>query len=300
LPENLFRGIMPAIVTPFTEKNELDLAGMETNVKFYLECGVTGVVVNGSTGEASALTREERIETIKTAVKVVNGRGKVVAGAGAPTTGHAIGLARDAESAGADAVLVLTPFSVIPTKEGLYSYFKEVSQAVDIPLIAYNLPQHTLVNLGVDTLSRLVDDGFVAGIKESSGNMSVFAQITKELGTRISVLTGGDDLMLQSFILGCSGAILALGNIAPKLCVELFKAVQGNDIAKSKDLYFRILPVAQAIGSPENFPAPVKEAVRLLGRPAGACRSPILPLNVHERKALEDALKEAGLLRVKG
>lgn len=300
MPENLFSGIMPAIVTPFTEKNELDLAGMETNVKFYLECGVTGVVVNGSTGEASALTREERIETIKTAVKVVNGRGKVVAGAGAPTTGHAIGLARDAESAGADAVLVLTPFSVIPTKEGLYSYFKEVSRAVDIPLIAYNLPQHTMVNLGVDTLGRLVDDGLVAGIKESSGNMSVFAQIIKELGARISVLTGGDDLMLQSFILGCSGAILALGNIAPKLCVELFEAVQGNEIAKSKDLYFRILPVAQAIGSPENFPAPVKEAVRLLGRPAGSCRSPIVPLSVHERQALEDALKKAGLLQVNG
>jgi len=297
--KNSFSGIMPAIVTPFTEKNELDLAGMETNVKFYLECGVAGVVVNGSTGEGSALTREERIKTIKTVVKVVNGRGKVVAGAGAPTTGHAIGFAQDAENAGADAVLVLTPFSVIPTKEGLYSYYKEVSQAVDIPLIAYNLPQHTLVNLDVDTLGRLVDDGLVAGIKESSGNMSVFAQIVKELGTRISVLTGGDDLMLQSFILGCSGAILALGNIAPKLCVELFKAAQGNDITKARDLYFKILPVAQAIGSPENFPAPVKEAVRLLGRPAGPCRSPILPLNVHERRALENALEVAGLLPIK-
>lgn len=299
MPKTLFSGIMPAIVTPFTEKSELDLAGMETNVKFYLECGVAGVVANGSTGEASALTREERIKTIETVAKVVNGRGKVVAGAGAPTTGHAIGFARDAEKAGADAVLVLTPFSVIPSKEGLYSYFKEVSRALDIPLIAYNLPQHTMVNLGVDTLGRLVDDGLVAGIKESSGNMSVFAQIINELGTRISVLTGGDDLLLQSFILGCSGAILALANIAPKLCVELFNAVQRNDIAKAKDLYFKILPVAQAIGSPENFPAPVKEAVRLLGRPAGPCRSPILPLSAHEKKAMERGLEMAGLLKTK-
>jgi 4-hydroxy-tetrahydrodipicolinate synthase len=297
VPKNLFTGIIPAIVTPFTEKGELDLAGMEANVKFYLDSGVTGVVVNGSTGEASALTREERIKTIETAVKVVGRRGKVVAGAGAPTTGHAISYARDAKDAGADAVLVLTPFSVIPTKDGLYSYYREVSKAVDMPVIAYNLPQHTLVNLDVGTLSRLVDGGFVAGIKESSGNMSVFAQITKELGTRISVLTGGDDLMLQSFILGCSGAILALANIAPKLCVELFQSVQKGDIVKAKDLYFKILPVAQAIGSPENFPAPVKEAVKLLGRPAGPCRSPILPVSAQEREAMQNALQAAGLMR---
>jgi len=297
MPKSLFAGIMPAIVTPFTDKGELDLAGMEANMKFYLDCGVTGVVVNGSTGEAAALTREERIKTIETAVRTVAGRGKVIAGAGAPTTGHAITFARDAEKAGADAVLVLTPFSVIPTKDGLYSYFREVSQGVRGPVIAYNLPQHTLVNLDVGTLSRLVDDGFVAGIKESSGNMSVFAQIVRELGSRISVLTGGDDLMLQSFILGCSGAILALANIAPKLCVELFESVQKGDIANAKDLYFKILPVAQAIGSPENCPAPVKEAVRLLGRAAGPCRSPILPVSPQERKTVQLALKTAGLMK---
>lgn len=288
-----FTGIMPAVITPFTDKGELDIVGLKANMKFYIDSGVSGLVMNGSTGEAAALTREERMKTVKAAAE--NGHAKVIAGAGAPTTGHAITFARDAQEAGADAVLVLTPSTVIPNKDGLYAYYKAIAQAIKIPVLAYNLPQHTGVNLGVDSLARLVDDGFVAGIKESSGNMSVMSQIITEMGNRISVLTGADDLLLQSFVTGCPGAIIALGNIAPKLCVELFEAVQRNDIVKAKDIYFKLLPVAGTIGAPENFPAPVKEAVSMLGRPAGPCRSPVLPVSTEEKKKIRRALEIAGL-----
>jgi 4-hydroxy-tetrahydrodipicolinate synthase len=286
---------MPAVITPFTDKGELDLVGLKANIEFYIDSGVSGLVINGSTGEAAALTREERIKTVKAAAEHSNGRVKVVAGTGAPATGHAITYARDAQEAGADAVLVLTPSTVIPNKEGLYTYYKEIAHAIKIPVVAYNLPQHTNVNIAVDTLTRLADDGLVAGIKESSGNMSVMAQIIRELGNKISVLTGADDLIFQSYVMGCSGAILALGNIAPKLCVEIYEAVQRNEIVRAKELYFKILPVAQLIGSPENFPAPVKEAVKLLGRPAGPCRSPVLPVSAEESKKVAHALETAGL-----
>ena len=295
MPGTSFRGIFPAAITPFTDKGELDLAGFKENLKYYIECGVSGLVINGSTGEAVSLTKEERVKTIRAGVEVVKGRAKIIAGTGAPTTGHAIAFSKDAEEAGADAVLVITPSTVIPNQEGLYTYYREIAQSIGIPVIAYNLPQHTGVTLGTDTLTRLVDQELVVGVKESSGSMAVMGQIVRDVGDRISVLAGADDLLLQSFVTGASGAIIALGNIAPKQTVQLFEAVLTNRITEAKELYFKLLPVASAIGSPENFPAPVKETVRLLGRPAGPCRSPVLPVNVEERKNLSRALEIAEL-----
>jgi 4-hydroxy-tetrahydrodipicolinate synthase len=296
LARTRFAGINPAVITPFSDKGELDLIGLKANIRFYMDSGVHGLVINGSTGEAAALTREERVTTIKAAAEIAKGRLKIIAGTGASTTGHAVTFSRDAEEAGADAVLVITPFSVIPNKEGLYQYYKQISQAIKIPLIAYNLPQHTGVSLGAETLVRLVDEGLVAGIKDSSGNMSVMAQIVKEVGDKISVLTGADDLLLQSFVTGCSGAIIALANIAPKQTVQLYESVQRGNISEAKDMYFKLLPVAQSIISPENFPAQVKELVKLMGRPAGPCRSPILPVSTEERKNLARALEHAELV----
>ncbi len=134
------------------------------------------------------------------------------------------------------------------------------------------------------------------GLKDSSGSLSYFAEAIQLVGDKISVLTGGDDLLLPSFVLGSPGAILALCNIAPRMAVDLYQAVQGREIEKAKTLHYRLLPIARAISAPENFPAPVKEAVGMLGRPAGPTRNPIQPLGTSEREEMRNALKEAGLV----
>ncbi len=167
-----FGGIIPAVITPFTEKKEPDHQGLVATLNGLLEHNVTGFLMNGSTGEAATLTREERVENIRTATGISKGRAKVLAGIGAPSTSQAIQFGKDAADAGADAVVALTPYDIIPNKDGLIEYYSEIAKAVEIPLIAYNLPQHTGVNLGVDVLVKLVNDGIVVGIKESSGNLS--------------------------------------------------------------------------------------------------------------------------------
>jgi 4-hydroxy-tetrahydrodipicolinate synthase len=291
-----FEGVMPAIITPFTEDGHYDSNGYRKNLEFLLRTGISGVVVNGSTGEASALTEEERVDNIKIASEVARqSRRKVVAGIGTTTTGHAIRLAKAAEKAGADALLALTPFSVIPRKEGLYSYYKEISQEVSIPLLAYNLPAHTNVTITPDTVVKLVDDGVIAGIKDSSGNVAALADMVLQVGDRTSVITGGDDILLQALVTGCSGAILALGNLAPGICVDIFNAVRAKDMPRATELYYKVFPLAKTISAAENFPAPVKEGVRQLGRPAGPCRSPIKPVTQAEREEIAKAIKVAGL-----
>ncbi len=294
--KNSFRGIIPAVITPFTEKKETDHEGLSVTLKGLLEHGITGFLINGSTGEAATLTREERSENIRSASMIAKGRAKVLAGVGSPSTTQAIQYAKDAQEAGADAVVALTPYDIIPNKEGLLEYYREIAKSVKVPVIAYNLPQHTGVNLGVDTLVKLVNDGVVMGIKESSGNLANLAQMIKEVGEKISILTGSDDLTLQSFVMGCSGAILALGNLAPKLCVDMFDSVQRGDFGRAKELYYKVLPLAQGIGSPENFPAPIKEALKIQGKPAGPCRSPVVPVSTMEKEQIRKALEHAGLV----
>jgi 4-hydroxy-tetrahydrodipicolinate synthase len=291
-----FSGIIPAVITPFNGKKETDHEGLEIILRGLVEHGVSGFLINGSTGEAATLSREERIENIQSAGRVARGHAKVLAGVGSPSTAQAIQFAKDARDAGADALIALTPYDIIPNKEGLLEYYKEIAKSVDVPVIAYNLPQHTGVNLGVDTLVELANGNVVAGIKESSGNLANVAQMIDEVGGKISILTGSDDLTLQSFVMGCSGAILALGNLAPKLCVDIFESVQKGDYENAKKLYYRVLPLAQAIGSPENFPAPIKEALRMLEKPAGPCRSPVVPVSAAEKERVRKALEHAGLM----
>jgi 4-hydroxy-tetrahydrodipicolinate synthase len=289
-------GIIPAMLTPFTENGEIDVDGIKENVNFLIENGVSGIMCNGSTGEAVALTKEERIKVIKATVEAAKGRVKTIAGTGVPSTDETIKLTRDAKSAGADAVMIITPFYEIPTQEGLYKHYETIAEAVDIPIVMYNIPQHTGVEIGLDVLRRLVEIDNIVALKDSSGNLSQFAEIIRLVGDKISVLTGCDDLLLSSFVLGSPGAILALCNIAPRLVVDLYRAVKDEKLKKAKELNYKLLSIGRAIGAPENFPAPVKEAVRILGRPAGPTRGPIIKVSEKEKEEIRAALKEAELL----
>lgn len=290
-----FEGIFPAMTVSFMANGALDIKGIKKNVEFLMKEGCAGIVCNGSTGEAVNLTREERVAVIKATREAMNGKGKIIAGTGAPTTNVALELTKDAMEAGADASLVITPFNAIPNKEGLYLHYKAISE-VGIPIIIYNLPAHTGVEVDYDTIERLIKLDNIIGIKESSGNFSYFSELVRLFADRFTIFSGCDDLSFQCFCLGVKAVILALGNIAPKMLVEQLALVQAGKYEEAREVYFKLLPIGRAIGASVNFPAPVKEAVRLLGRSSSTPRMPILPVEKAESESIAEALKFAGLL----
>jgi 4-hydroxy-tetrahydrodipicolinate synthase len=291
-----FNGVIPAMLTPFTENGDLDLDGLKKNVDFLIENGVIQIMCLGSTGEAATLTQEENVRVIEATVKASNGRVPVMAGTGATSTREVIERSKEARGAGADSVMIVTPFYEIPNQEGLYKHYVSIAEAVDIPICLYNIPPHTQVWIEPETLEKLADIDNIAALKDSSGNLSYFAEVLRRVGDKMAILTGGDDITLPCFALGCHGAILALANIAPRMVVDLFQAVQQKEDQKALDIFFKLLPISRAISVAQNFPAPVKEAVTMLGRPAGPTRSPIVPLGNAGKEEIKKTLQYAGLL----
>ena len=289
-------GIIPAMLTPFTDTGEVDTEGLRETVNHLISNGVSQIMCLGSSGEATALTKNERITIIEETVRTANGRVPIMAGTGAPTTRDVIEQTRVAKNAGADLVMIVTPFYEIPNQEGLYRHYATIAETVDLPIVLYNIPPHTNVEIGLDTLEKLVEIDNIVALKESSGNLSYFAEAMLRVGSKMPIMTGGDDISLPCFAMGCHGAILALANIAPGNLVSLYQAVRDRDMVKAAELYYRLLPIARAISTAENFPAPLKEAVNQLGRPAGPARSPIMPVNAAEKETIRQALKTAKLL----
>jgi 4-hydroxy-tetrahydrodipicolinate synthase len=289
-------GVIPALITPFKQNGELDLEGAQRNVRELMECGIRTVMCNGCSGEGIALDARERVAVVEAVRKALSGKGVLIAGAGTATTRETIALCRDAKSAGADVVMVITPFMEIPSQEGIYRHYAAIADAVDVPIVLYNIPPHTTVNIDLDTLGRLTEIDNVVALKDSSGNLSYAAATIREYGDRISILTGGDDILVPAFTLGAAGAILAIANVATRMVLQIYESVQAQRLDTAKDIYYRLLPLAQAIGSPVNFPAPLKEAMRLLGRASGAPRSPIVAVSAAESSAIKAALQSAGLL----
>ena len=292
------RGIFPAMITPFTEKEELDEKLTRKVVDDLIGCGEHGIMCCGSTGESGALLSEERRKVIEWTVDQAKRRVPIVAGTGSSGTKETIEATRDAKDVGADAALIITPYYQIGTEQGVYEHYKAVAKQVDIPIIPYNVPQATLFNLSPSLLVRLVEDiDTIVGIKESSGNTSQLAEIIKLVGEKISVLTGNDAGLLPDFVLGCPGAIVAIGNVAPRMAVEILDSVQNGDTKRARRAYYQLLPVALALDGEANWAARVKEMVRLQGRAAGTVRKPYLPIRNVERKKLYEALRVAKLVK---
>lgn len=221
----------------------------------------------------------------------------MIAGTGASSTRSTIELTRDAKEAGADAALIITPYYEIPTEDGIVAHYKAVAERVDMPIVIYNVPQATMVNVTPSLLMRLVSEiDNIVGIKESSGNIAQIAECIRLTGSTISVLTGNDGGLYLDFLLGCAGAIVAIGNVAPKMAVDIFNAVQKNHIDRAKEAYYKLLPVALALDGEANWAARVKEMVRLQGLPAGHARKPYVPPTAEETQTLREALRSAQLI----
>jgi len=289
------KGVIPAMVTPLSRNEELDEDGMREVINYLIEEGVHGIFVCGSQGESYALSEEEKKKTIKITVDEVNGRVPVYAGAGAESTRDTIEMSRYAVDAGADAITIITPYFIRPSQDQLYTHYRRAAESVDIPIFLYNNPGRTNVNLDAETVKKLTEIDNIAGIKDSSGDLTLTAQYIHSCPARFSVLAGRDSLILATLLYGGKGAVAATANVAPKLVVGIYENFVRGDLDRARELQFKLLPLRLAFGL-GTFPVVVKEAMNLLGRPAGPARSPVSGLSEKDREKLKSLLGDIGLL----
>jgi len=290
------RGIIPAMVTPLDGNEEIDEAGVREIINYLIESGVHGIFVCGSQGESCSLSDDEKRRIIEIAVDEVNGRVPVYAGTGAVTTKETIKLSRYAVDVGADAVTIVTPYFIRPSQDELYMHYKRIAESVDGPILIYNNPGRTNVNLEAETVKKLAEIDNIVGIKDSSGDLTLTAQYIMECPAEFAVLAGRDSLILATLLYGGRGAVAATANVAPRLVVGIYESFTRGDIEKARELQFKLLPLRFAFNL-GTFPVVVKEAMSLLGRPAGPARSPVSSLPEERKTKLKLLLEELGLIQ---
>lgn len=297
-------GVLVPNVTPFSRGGEIDPSALRRLVRNWLDAGVSGFVVNASTGEGPLLSRAEQVTLIESVIEEVDGRAMVIAGTGAISTRETIEFTKDAQACGVDAVLVVTPYFFKLSDEEVYQHYASVMNSVDTPLILYNVPKFTGYSVRPKVIERLSSeyDGLI-GVKDSSGDISLIAEVIGLLGERISVLSGSADTFLPAMELGGEGAILAIANVVPEICVSLYNAFRNGDHGKAADLQIKASFINKILVKEHNQIAAIKAAMNHRGWYAGYPRRPIMPLSQREEgdllKNLEDlnwkGLKESTL-----
>ncbi|NTU43063.1 MAG: 4-hydroxy-tetrahydrodipicolinate synthase [Nitrospirales bacterium] len=290
----MFKGSICALVTPFRD-GKFDEKAYADLIDWHVSQGTHGIVPCGTTGEASTLGFEEHFRVIEVAVKAANGRIPVIAGTGANATDEAIELTAKAKELGADGALLVTPYYNKPTQEGLYRHYKTVADAVDIPILLYNVPGRTAVNLLPPTVARLMECKNIVGIKEATADLRQVSDLLRLCGDRMLVLSGDDFTTLPLLSLGGHGSISVTANVAPKDAAELYNAWQRGDIAKAREIHFRLEPVNAAMFIETN-PIPVKTAVAMMGRCTEEFRLPLCEMAPANREKLQTVLREAGII----
>jgi 4-hydroxy-tetrahydrodipicolinate synthase len=289
-------GIVAAMITPFHDDGSLNEEGLRAVVRFLVERGVYGLFPAGSQGEFYALTADERRRVLDITLEAAEGRAFVVAHVGAVATQEAISLARHAEAAGADAVAAITPFFVKPSQEELYRHYVALALSVNLPVLAYNNPARTGVNLLPVTAARLARDALnFAGIKDSGGDLTQFAEYIRLCPPGFRVLMGRDSLIFAGLAHGAAGAVSASANVVPELMVSIYDAVAARDFARGRELQRLLSPLRLAFDL-GTFPAVIKEAMQMIGLPAGPTRQPVGPLTDEARTRLRDILEQLGAI----
>lgn len=292
----IFKGAGVALVTPFTENNEVDYDTLGQLIEYQISEGSDSIVICGTTGEASTLSHEEHLECIRYAVHKVNKRVPVVAGTGSNCTDEAIYLSSEAARYGADGLLVVTPYYNKATQNGLIEHFTDIAKSVDVPIILYNVPGRTGCNLMPKTVAKLVKDvDNIVGIKEASGNISQVASLMQLTEGNIDLYSGNDDQILPLLALGGIGVISVLSNIAPKVSHDIVAKFLQGDLIGSRELQLRYLPLIDALFCEVN-PIPVKKAVGLMGLCHERMRKPLTPMEEENVSCLIQAMKEQNLI----
>jgi len=290
----MFQGSMTALITPF-RGGRLDEAAFRAFIDWQIAEGAEGLVPCGTTGESATLSHAEHMRAIEICLEATARRVPVIAGTGSNSTEEAIMLTRHAEKAGADAALLITPYYNKPTQEGLYQHFKAVHDATRLPLILYNVPSRTAVDMSVATLARLAELPRIAGVKDATADLARPLRLRRLVKREFSQLSGEDATVVPFLAHGGVGCISVTANVAPRLCAELHRAWRAGDAKKALALNETLLPLHDAMFVETN-PIPVKYAVSLLGRCSGEIRLPLTPPSEAARKVIEGALREAGLI----
>jgi 4-hydroxy-tetrahydrodipicolinate synthase len=290
----MIQGSLPAIVTPMHEDGSLDLPRLRALVDWHINEGSDGIVVVGTTGESPTVNFDEHCQLIRTVVEQAAGRVPVVAGTGANSTAEAIELAGFAKEAGAAAHLSVVPYYNKPTQEGLYRHFKSIAEAVDLPMMLYNVPGRTGADLGNDTTLRLAQVPGIIGIKDATGNIERGSDLIKRAPPRFAVLSGDDATCLALTLLGGKGVISVTANVAPRLMHEMIDAAMAGDLALARTINFRLLGLHRQLFVEAN-PIPVKWACQQMGLIEGGLRLPMTPLSAEYHERVRSALREAGI-----
>jgi 4-hydroxy-tetrahydrodipicolinate synthase len=289
------KGALTAVVTPFSEDGSIDLTAFEKLVAWQIDSGIHGLVPCGTTGEGATLRPEEHGQIIAAAVRVAAGRVPVVAGCGTNDTRTTIAGAERAAKAGADALLVVTPYYNKPNRSGMLAHFTAVAAATDRPVVAYNVPGRTGQNIGVDLTLALAEIPGVIGVKEASGSVEQVAALLERRPAGFTVLTGDDSLALAAVAMGAEGVISVVSNEAPGPMSEMMDAASAGDLTRARAIHYRLLPLMRA-NFVESNPVPVKTAMARLGRCGETLRLPLGPPEDGTRRAVDDALRRASLL----
>jgi 4-hydroxy-tetrahydrodipicolinate synthase len=289
-----FRGSYTALVTPF-KNGALDEAGFRQFVNWQISEGTHGLVPVGTTGESPTVNHDEHQRVVEWCIDEAKGRVPVIAGAGSNSTAEAIGLAQHAEKAGAAAVLVVTPYYNKPTQEGLYQHFKAINDAIGIPIIIYNIPGRSVIDMSVDTMKRLYDLKNISGVKDATANPVRVSLQRAALGEGFNQLSGEDGTALAFNAHGGHGCISVTSNVAPRLCSEFQSACQRGDYAQALQLQDKLMPLHVNLFIETN-PSPVKYALSLLGKMSADVRLPMVPVSEPTKAAVRSAMVHAGLL----
>ncbi len=292
----MFRGSIVAIATPFKE-GSVDEETYRELIEFQIENQTCFFDSCGAHRESATLTVQEHNRVIDITVDAVKKRVPVIAGTGANSTGEAIELTAHAKKAGVDATLQVTPYYNKPTQEGLYRHFKAISEAVPLPQVLYNVPGRTGVNMLPETVARLAELPDVVAIKEASGDLGQMAEIMRLAGEHITLISGDDNLTLPVLSIGGKGVISVVANIVPGDSAELVRVWEQGDAEKAKVLFFRLLPLCQAMFYETN-PVPVKTAMAMMGKIREEIRLPLAPMAPANRERLKKALQDYGMLKV--
>ena len=292
----IFTGAGVAIVTPMKENGEVNYEKFGELIEFQIENGTDAIIVCGTTGEASTLTHEEHLDTIKYCIEKVNGRIPVVAGTRSNCTETAVYLSTEAEKYGADGLLLVSPYYNKATQNGLYAHFKTIAESVKIPVILYNVPSRTGCNILPETVVRLCKDvDNILGVKEASGNISQIAHLAAISHGCVDIYSGNDDQIVPIMALGGVGVISVLSNVAPRQTHEICQKFLDGDVAGSRKMQLEALDLCNALFCEVN-PIPVKKALNLMGMEVGPLRMPLTEMEDANAARLEKAMKEYGIL----
>jgi len=290
-----FRGAFVAIVTPFID-GKLDEQGLQDLIEFQIAGGTHGIVPCGTTGESATMSHAEHHRVVELTIKTVAGRVPVLAGTGSNSTSESIELTRAAKEAGADGALMITPYYNKPSQEGLFQHFKAVAEAVDIPIILYNVPSRTAVNMLPETVARCAQIANIVGVKEATADLNQISQVIRLCPKDFAVMSGDDFTSMPTVMIGGTGVISVTSNVAPKDMAAMMDAALAGDLAKAKELHYKLLPLMQAMFIDTN-PVPAKTSLAMMGKiKSGLPRLPLYKMNEGNEEKLKKVLAAYGLV----